>query len=51
MAGKLRVVGDFILLAPRRYAVRVRLPDGAVSEPRDVEVVDFRTTTIEIDLG
>jgi hypothetical protein len=42
--------GEWLLLAPRVYLLRIRLPDGLLSRERPLELGDFEQRTEEVDV-
>ena len=49
-ARELGATGEWVLLTPRLYLIRVRLPDGSLAPERSVEALDFQQRTEEIDV-
>jgi|RhiMetdeSRZDD1v2_1073273.scaffolds.fasta_scaffold19072_6 hypothetical protein len=49
-AREVGATGDWLLLAPRVYLIRVRQLDGSLSPERAVEALDFQQRTEEIDV-
>jgi hypothetical protein len=49
-ARELGVTGDWVLLTPRVYLIRIRVPDGTLSAEHAVEAADFERHTEEIDV-
>jgi hypothetical protein len=49
-AREIGATGDWLLLVPRVYLLRIRLPDGSLSRERPLELPDFVQRTDEIDV-
>jgi hypothetical protein len=49
-ARELGATGDWVLLAPRIYLIRIRVLDGTLTPEHAVEAVDFQQRTEEIDV-
>jgi sulfite reductase beta subunit-like hemoprotein len=49
-AREIGATGEWLLLVPRVYLLRVRLPDGRLSPERSLELDDFQQRTEDIDV-
>ena len=49
-AREIGATGEWLLLAPRVYLLRIRLPDGELSAERPLPLDDFQQRTEEIDV-
>jgi hypothetical protein len=47
-ARELGATGEWLLLVPRVYLIRIRLPDGTFSPERALEIADFQTRTEDV---
>ena len=49
-ARELGATGEWLLLVPRVYLIRIRLPDGTLSSERPIELGDFEHRTQDVDV-
>jgi hypothetical protein len=49
-ARELGATGEWLLLVPRVYLIRIRLPDGTLSSEQPIELGDFEHRTQDVDV-
>jgi sulfite reductase beta subunit-like hemoprotein len=49
-ARELGATGEWLLLTPRVYLIRIRLPDGTLSPEHAIELTDFQQRTEDVDV-
>jgi hypothetical protein len=47
---ELGATGEWLLLAPRVYLIRIRLPDATLSREHAIELADFQERTEDVDV-